>query len=468
MLLTITTTHQPATDLGYLLHKNPDRCHPYELSVGRAFVFYPEQSKERCTAALLLDVDPIGLVRGWRGGAEALEQYVNDRPYVASSFMSVALSKVFRTAMTGRSKERPELALTPIPFEAHLPVLPCRGGEAFLRALFEPLGYEVEVAALPLDEKFPEWGQSRYLTVTLRKTGLLKDLLTHLYVLIPVLDDEKHYWVSDDEVEKLLRHGKDWLSAHPERERIADRYLKHRRRLARTALARLSEEDRPDPDAEAEDHLREEEVVEERIGLGEQRIGAVLAALKSCGATAVADLGCGDGRLLARLLDDRQFARILGMDVSYRAIERAHQRLHWDRMSPLKKERVSLIQGSLTYRDSRLSGYDAAVLMEVIEHMDLHRLAVFERVVFEFARPGHVIITTPNVEYNTNFERLPAGEFRHGDHRFEWNRSEFQAWARSTAERFLYDVRFLPVGADYPDVGPPTQMAVFSRDGTKR
>lgn len=465
MLLTITTTHEPATDLGFLLHKNPRKMHPFEFSFGPAFVFYPDQTKEKCTAALLLDVDPVGLVRGWRGGGEALEQYVNDRPYVASSFLSVALSKIFRTAMTGRSKERAELALTPIPLQARLAVLPSRGGEAFLRSLFEPLGYEVEAEGLALDEKFPEWGESRYFTVTISKTTLLKDLLTHLYVLIPVLDDEKHYWVSDDEVEKLLRHGKDWLAGHPERERIAERYLKHRRGLARSALARLAEEDHADPDAEAEEHWREEEVIEERIGLAEQRIGAVLAALKSGGATSVADLGCGDGRLLARLLDERSFDRILGMDVSYRAIERAHQRLHWDRMPPHKKERISLIQGSLMYRDARLSGYDAAVLMEVIEHMDVDRLAAFERVVFEFARPRHVIITTPNVEYNTKFERLPAGELRHRDHRFEWTRSQFQAWARTTAERFRYSVRFLPVGDHDAAAGPPTQMAVFSREG---
>jgi 3' terminal RNA ribose 2'-O-methyltransferase Hen1 len=451
-----------------LLHKNPARCHTSELSVGTAFVFYPEQNQERCTVALLLEIDPIGLVRGWRGGGEALEQYVNDRPYVASSFLSVALSKVFRTAMTGESKERPELASTPIPLEARLAVLPCRGGESFLRGLFEPLGYDVEAEGMALDEKFPEWGQSKYFTVNLRKTGLLKDLLTHLYVLIPVLDDEKHYWVSDDEVEKLLRHGKDWLAGHPERERIADRYLKHRSRLARSALARLLEEEQPDADVVAEDQSREEAVVEEQIGLAEQRIGAVLSALKSCGATSVADLGCGDGRLLVQLLAERSFERILGMDVSYRTIERAHQRLHWDQMPPRKKERISLIQGSLTYRDSRLSGYDAAVLMEVIEHMDVDRLTAFGRVVFEFARPGAVIVTTPNVEYNVKFEGLPTGEMRHRDHRFEWTRAEFQAWAQGAANLFAYGVRFVPVGPDDPGVGSPTQMAVFNRDGGGR
>src|SRR5262245_11106948 len=106
MLLTITTTHSPATDLGYLLHKNPARTHTFDLSFGQAHIFYPEVGEERCTAALLLDIDPVGLVRGRRGPAGEggmLEQYVNDRPYVASSFLSVAISQVFGTAMSGRS-----------------------------------------------------------------------------------------------------------------------------------------------------------------------------------------------------------------------------------------------------------------------------------------------------------------------------------------------------------------------------
>ena len=467
MLLTITTTHKPATDLGYLLHKNPGRRHDFDFPFGRAYVFYPEATRNRCTAALLLDVDPVGLVRRASKGDQAMDHYVNDRPYAASSFMSVALSRVYRTAMTGRSKERPDVATTPIPLEAKLAVLPCRGGESFLRSLFEPLGYVVGAESHPLDEKFPEWGASRYFTVALKKVAILSDLLTHLYVLIPVLDDDKHYWVGEDEVQKLLRHGQSWLSTHPERERIVERYLRHRRRLARRALAQLLEEDQHDPDAEEEQHEREEEEVEERIGLSEQRIGAVLAVLRSNGARKVADLGCGCGRLLQRLLDDASFERVLGMDVSYRALEAAQRRLRWDKLAPRKKARVTLTQGSLTYRDSRLAGFDAAVLLEVIEHLDEARLRSFERVLFEFAQPRMVVMTTPNVEYNVRFEGLPAGKMRHRDHRFEWTRERFEAWAREVAGRHRYTPRFLPVGSVDAEVGPPTQMAVFERTDSR-
>jgi 3' terminal RNA ribose 2'-O-methyltransferase Hen1 len=465
MLLTITTTHKPATDLGYLLHKNPGRRHDFEFPFGRAYVFYPDATRNRCTAALLLDVDPVGLVRGAGKGEHAMDHYVNDRSYAASSFLSVALSRVYRTAMSGRSKDRQELATTPIPLIAKVAALPCRAGEAFLRSLFEPLGYSVEAKEHQLDPNFPDWGASRYFTVTLTKEAVLRDLLTHLYVLIPVLDDDKHYWVGEDEVQKLLRHGQAWLSTHPERERIVERYLRHRRRLARQALAQLLEEDQQDPDAEEEVHGREEEEVEERIGLSEQRIGAVLAVLRGIGARSVADLGCGTGRLLQRLLDDTSFEQVLGMDVSYRALEAAQRRLRWDKLPLRKKARISLIQGSLTYRDSRLAGFDAAVLLEVIEHLDEARLRSFERVVFEFARPRTAVLTTPNVEYNVRFEGLPAGKMRHRDHRFEWTRAQFEAWANGVAGRHGYAARFLPVGPVDSDVGPPTQMAVLAQAG---
>src|SRR6476659_9411270 len=128
MLLTITTTHQPATDLGYLLHKNPERLHSFELSFGKAHVFYPEAAPDRCTAALLLDVDPVGLVRnrkGPSGEGGTLDQYVNDRPYVASSFLSVAIARVLGSALAGRSKGRPELTEVRMPLEAKISVLPC-------------------------------------------------------------------------------------------------------------------------------------------------------------------------------------------------------------------------------------------------------------------------------------------------------------------------------------------------------
>lgn len=467
MLLAISTTHQPATDLGYLLHKNPSRVHEANFGFGKATLVYSESNVERTTASLLVDVDPIALVRNRKGGPSgndfALAQYVNDRPYAASSFLSAAIGKMFSTAMSGRSKERPELAGQSIPLEVSLPVLPCRGGEALLRRLFEPLGYSVEATEIELDPTFPEWGQSRYLRVTLSATLKLSDLLEHLYVLIPVLDDDKHYWVGQDEVEKLLRRGGEWLGGHPDKELITHRYLRHDRLLSREALSRLLDDETNDPDEVESAHNQEEERVEAVVSLNEQRLAAVEKALLDLDAKRVLDLGCGEAKLIKRLLENGRFDRIVGMDVSYRSLEIAQRRLHFDNMAPRQRQRVDLLHGSLTYRDRRLEGFDAAALVEVIEHLDEPRLAALERSVFSYARPRAVLVTTPNSEYNVNFDRLPAGQMRHHDHRFEWTRGEFRDWASRIAVKYDYRVNFRDIGPVDDVHGSPTQMAVFER-----
>ncbi len=470
MLLTLTTTgtaDAPATDLGYLLHKNPARPQAFTLAFGTAHVFYPEATADRCTAALRVVVDPVRLVRrggGPAGDGFALQQYVNDRPYAASSLLSVAIAQVFSSALSGTSRERPELVGVARPLVARLPAVPCRGGEGLLRQLFEPLGYAVSAIHLPLDERFPDWGEGPYFAVELSAAVPLHLLLSHLYVLVPVLDNDKHYWIGEDEVDKLLRHGDTWLAGHPAKEQIVRRYLKHRRHLADAALARLIDSDPQTVEEADEQHATEEEQVERRISLNEHRHNTVLAELKAAGARSVLDLGCSTGNLLRRLAAERQFDSIVGVDVSHRALEVAADKLHLDGMSERQRARLQLRHSSLTYRDAALSGFDAAAVVEVIEHLDAPRLAAFERVLLEFARPATVVVTTPNVEYNVRFETLPAGRFRHKDHRFEWTRAEFAAWANRAAERFGYAVRFGPVGPEDPDVGPATQMAVFTRE----
>jgi 3' terminal RNA ribose 2'-O-methyltransferase Hen1 len=464
MLLTITTTHRPAQDLGYLLHKHLERFQSFDLSFGKAHVFYPEVSPEQCTACLLLDVDPVGLVRGKNPEQSfLLAQYVNDRPYAATSFLSVAISQVYGSALQGRCQDRPELVATPIPLSARIDVLPVRGGERFLRAVFEPLGYAVEAVRYPLDERFPEWGESPYYAVTVRGTVTLSDLLTHLYVLTPVFDNQKHYFVGEDEMEKLLAKGAGWLARHPEKEEITRRYLKYRPNLFREALARLVQEESPLEADEGRPVESAEEVLETPLSLNDQRLGAVVAALRASGARRVLDLGCGEGKLIQELLKEKQLEQVVGLDVSVRSLEVAQRRLNLDRMPAPQAERVRLIHGSLMYRDRRLEGFDAAAVVEVVEHLDPPRLSAFERVLFEFARPRTVVLTTPNREYNATWEALRAGQFRHPDHRFEWTRQEFQDWASGIAGRFGYAVRFLPVGAEYPTLGPPTQMGIFER-----
>ena len=464
MLLTIETTHQPATDLGYLLHKNPSRVQTFELSAGIGRVFYTEASERQCRAVLQVELDPIALVRGRRGSADGglLDQYVNDRPYAANSFLAVAIAQVYGSALNGHSAERPELAETPIPLRATVPALPSRGGEAQLDRLFSPLGYTVEATRLLLEPERPDWGASAYHDVTISGVVRLQDLLRHLYVLIPVLDDDKHYWIGKDEIDKLLKRGEGWLSAHPAREFIAERYLKRQRHLTREALERLSDE-MLDPDAQEAEQAAEEADVEKPLRLSEERIASVVSALRTLGAKRVLDLGCGEGQLIQALLKDPQFSLVAGVDVSVRSLEIAARRLRLKEMHETLRSRVQLLHGSLVYRDARLAGFDAAAVIEVVEHLDPSRLASFERVVFDHAHPAAVLVTTPNREYNDRFPFLPAGHLRHRDHRFEWTRAEFERWADQVARAHGYATRLLPIGREDPEVGSPTQMAIFTR-----
>jgi 3' terminal RNA ribose 2'-O-methyltransferase Hen1 len=481
MFLSITTTHSPATDLGYLLHKNPSHAQELPLSFGAAHMFYSEVSEARCTFNLVLDIDPVALVRG-KGGPNSglLDQYVNDRPYAASSFLSVAIAKTLRTALNGRSDERPELVGTAIPLEAVITPLPVRGDPGLIAELFAPLGYDIDTETIPLDPNWPDWGDSSYVTLRLNATCRLADLLNHLYVLIPVLDLKKHYYIDAAEIEKLLAKGGEWLPAHPARELIARRYLRRRRSLANQAITRLAEADLipvedealeddveavpPDPDEVVETKKNAaEEALEKPLRLHELRLNAVIEILKAAGARRVADLGCGSGKLLKKLMAERQFTDIVGVDVGIRDLEAAARRLKLDRLPERQRSRIKLLQGALTYRDDRITGYDAAALVEVIEHIDPDRLPSVERVIFECAAPALVVVTTPNREYNAMFEGMASGQLRHADHRFEWTRAEFQDWVDSVTQRFAYTARIEPLGEVDTALGPPSQMAIFER-----
>jgi 3' terminal RNA ribose 2'-O-methyltransferase Hen1 len=461
MFLSIATTYRPATDLGYLLHKHPERMHETELGFGKAYVFYPQATDTRCEAVLVLDIDPIGLVRGKGSSEGLLDQYVNDRPYAASSFLSVGLARSLRTAMGGTSKERPDLAQLAIPLEATIAPLPARGGEKLVRELFEPLGWQVHVESC--EGASSQTGQgSRYVTLRLTGEARLSALLNHLYVLIPVLDDDKHYWVGEDEIAKLLSRGEGWLDVHPAKTLIVERYLKHRRVLANLALARLA------PEAESDENAPErrdapEDALERPIRLNDARMDAVVEALRASGAKTIADLGCGEGKLLMRLVRERWAEKLIGVDASARELERAARKLKLHESGGPPEGRVTLLHGALTYRDKRIAGIDAAALVEVIEHLDPNRLPSLERALFREARPATVVVTTPNAEYNALFPKMPAGAMRHPDHRFEWTREQFGEWVRGIEAAFGYRAALHDIGVVHDAFSAPTQMVVFTR-----
>ena len=467
MLLTITTTHRPATDLGYLLVKHPQKVQEYELAFGKAHVFYPTVTEERCTAALLVEIEPMKLVRG--AGA-VLTDYVNDRPYAATSLLSAAIAKVLGSALSGRCKDRPELVTTAMPLEAKITAVPCRPNDESITRLFEPLGYQVETTAGPTTSK--DYG---YRNVTLRATTSVRELLTHIYVLASVFDSRKHYWVGDAEVENILAKGKGWLEDHPERNRIVHRFLGHRRNLANTAISQLKEKETPavNDEVQGENEPIDAEKAneakaaarkgEKRKTLHEQRIEAVVATLKANGSNRVVDLGCGEGVLIHALLKDPQFQEIVGVDVSTQRLTVAERKLKLKRAPEAVRKRVRLFQSALTYRDRRLKGYDACCAVEVIEHIEPERIRAFEDAIFTAARPQLVVVTTPNREYNANYEGLTKNQLRHGDHRFEWTREEFNAWAADAAERNGYTVEISGVGEPDPEYGSSSQMGVFKR-----
>ncbi|HCA41863.1 MAG TPA: 3' terminal RNA ribose 2'-O-methyltransferase Hen1 [Bacteroidetes bacterium] len=463
MILSISTSHKPTSDLGYIFHKHPDKFQSFNFSAGKYHIFYPELNNDKATICLLLDIDPIEIVKILRNNTPdgfPLGDYVNDRPYVASSFMSVAIAKGFSSAIKGKCKEKPELVNTKLPFEVFITSLPSpKGGEILIRKLFEPLGYQLEIERQTLDLKFPEWGMSKYYNVKLKNTLTTKELLSHLYLLIPVLDFDKHYFISDDEIEKLIDKGTTWLNIHPEKEQIIRRYLINLNSLTSKALERISDNEILNNETEK---ISIKDVTEQKKEtLHIKRINTVVDKLIESGAKTILDLGCGEGKLIKQLLKHKQFNKITGMDVSYNELLKAKERLNYNDLPPKQKERINLIHGSLTYRDKRLEGYDAAALIEVIEHLELSRLKSMERVLFEFAKPKLIIITTPNKEYNSIWEKLDSIDMRHKDHRFEWTRSEFLNWSINISKTYNYNSEIFPIGEEIENIGAPTQMAIF-------
>jgi 3' terminal RNA ribose 2'-O-methyltransferase Hen1 len=462
MYLSVATTHRPAADLGYLLAKHPDRWHESALPFGKAHLFYPVVSDARCEAVLILDVDPVGLVRG-RGPAGGLEdQYVNDRPYAASSLLSVAMNKMLRSAMAGSSRDRQELADSALPLEARVVPLPARGGERLAHELFAPLGWSVDT--MPVAG--PDGSRSRYVDLRLSGYGKLAALLNQLYVLVPVLDDDKHYWVGDDEVRKLLDKGAGWLDAHPLKDLIVRRYLVHRRTLARSALARLAPEaaeEEADTEAPASRRGASEIALEAPIRLHDIRLDSVVSLLRDASVASVADLGCGEGKLLSRLVKEPWAKRIFGVDAAARDLDFAAKRLKMGVPGGPRDGRVTLLHGALTYRDRRWAEAEAAALVEVIEHLDPERLPALERVVFGDAKLKVIVVTTPNADYNVLFTNLAPGTLRHADHRFEWTREQFRGWAARIEERFGYVATFEDIGPVHETFGAPTQSVVFTR-----
>lgn len=457
MFLSLSITRSPATDLGFLLHKHPDRLQEFTVPTGVARVFYPVAEDANCTMCFWVDVDTVKLAKG-RGVQHsfALGQYVNDRPYAASSLLASALAKVFSSALKGQCRERPELVTEPFDVTVTLPTLPDNMGGELTRRLWEPLGWQVNVTSPLLDEEWPQWGQAPYVHAEFTGRHTIQSVLQQLYVLLPVADDAKHYWVDQGEVTKLVQYGGDWLPNHPEQQLITRRYLAHQATLARSAESLISQMELADTPPPAPT-----QPVPEPLRVA--RTNAIVAQLKQFHVKHVLDLGCGEGNLVRTLLESGGFTKIVGADVSARELDRATSHLKLRDLPESQADIVSLIQASVTYDDDRFAEADAIVLQEVVEHIDPERLPTVERVIFGHAKPKVVVLTTPNQEYNTEYAGLAPGEVRHSDHRFEWTRTQCQQWAEHVANNYGYQVQQQGVGEERPQVGCPTTMVTFTR-----
>lgn len=462
--------NSPATDLGYLLHKHPDRVQSFATTQGEATVFYPVADADKCRAVLRVDGTDARV-----DSHTDIDRHVNTIPYAASTRLVVALGKVFGDALAGRCTARPELVDHVWDVSVLIPSVPVRG-TLTPADVFEPLGWSVTARAEPLTPT--EWGDSDFVTLTLSGRFTVRDSLRHIAIALPALAGDKHYFVDDDDIDKLLRHGEGWLETHPRRDSIVRGYLKNLGALARDALTRLDpastcDEESADQDLHDQDlHDREFRVgdlqgedfgddmaADRRMAVGRrplaaERIEAVAGMVRALGARSVLDVGCGEGRLLGTLSADGVFARLAGVDVSTDELGSATKRLE-------RRRGIELWQSSLLYTDARCRGFDVVVLMEVIEHIDRGRLPVAVDSVFETMQPGAVIVTTPNSEYNPVYGITDG--FRHPDHRFEFTRDEFESWCRGVAADHSYTVTTSGIGQVSDDVGTPTQCAVFRR-----
>jgi SAM-dependent methyltransferase len=403
MLLTLRTPEVRAGGFARLLRHGTEAVHAFDLPGGRAHLFRPSAEE----VAVMLELDPVT-----PGARPSFRGYT---AYSAPEILGSALGRFFASALADEDD-------VPQAVEVRVSVLPCTAGEAVFSRIFAPLGYAVHATRRPLDPEQPRAGQGWLYVVALSGRQRLRDVLLHLRILLPFFSTDGLLRESGAGAMELWAEGRPWLETHPEREML------ERRLLGRA----------PPPE------------------LHDRRHEAVLAALKESGARRVLDLGCGTGPLLRRLLDEPQFDEVVGVEVERGALAQAAARL-----PPGGRGRV--LHGSLAYRDARLAGFDAAAIVEVIEHLDPPQLAAFEGVVWETARPATVVVTTPNAEYNTLFEYHRNGRLRHPDHRFEWTRAEFRAWAEGVSTRHGYGVRFGAAGPEDARVGPLTQMAVFGR-----
>lgn len=458
MQLAIKATGEGAKMLSFLLSKNPQNLYDRMEKGYRVRLTYTVFSDSEVEALIFVTPDPVELVKNSPDTYE-ITQYINDREFVVSSIFCSNTRSALGTALNGRPKEEYldwakhafQLTIGFGPVATDLP-------DAAIKNLFEPLGYQTEIERGRADYNFQFKERSSARFINLQSKVTLQNALQHLFVLIPVLDDYRHYFIDEREIEKLERYGEGWLADHPLKELIIKRTLRFRELIDQMVLNShqtelINEAVTPEPNISSQPVVRLNKLRYQRL----VKIIEDLAARES-----IVDFGAGEGKLSVRLGFIPGVKEILAVEPTEKEQLRALKRFSEasrkdDFIAPTP------VWGSLFYYDEQLCGKDVMILSEVIEHIDESRLPRVMDTILGSYKPQVLLITTPNAEYNPVYQ-MEEG-IRHKDHRFEWSRAEFAEWTYCLARNYAYEVQIDGIGEEAEGYGHPSQLAILTRQG---
>jgi len=424
MQLSIYTKNPHARAISHLLAKNPATVYERQVKGHAVRFVYHKMTDDELYASIFVTPDSLALVKD--NEAFDITHYINDREFAVSTIFLSLIRSALGTALNGKPKEEYiQFAAMDFPFTFEFGPISSRLTDEEIRNIWEPLGYEVTINTMT-DAK-----RARFLTLT--NTITLKKALQQIFILIPVMDDYKHYFIDEAERERLENYGEGWLETHPMREFIYKKALRFKQLY-------MSEE--------------ENEQKVNKPSLNTRRYETIADAVTALKPKTVIDMGAGEGKLSMLLAQIDSITNLYSVDPSNHALARMQKRFADQQFAaaPIIK------WGSLYYEDKEFTEADVFILCEVIEHIDEERLPQIMHLITQNYTPKHLIITTPNAEYNTVYE---LEVMRHDDHRFEWDRKQFEAWCKAVAPN--YDLQFEGIGSVHEQYGAPTQMCIMTR-----
>ncbi|MCK1992095.1 3' terminal RNA ribose 2'-O-methyltransferase Hen1 [Peribacillus muralis] len=445
MQLTINASGNNVKAISYLLSKNPNNLYERKHKGHVVRLFYSTFTETEMEATIFVTPDPIELVKNTANSYD-ITHYINDREFAVSSIFCSLIRSALGTALNGQPKEEhAEWVNHPFSFQFDFGPVVSTLSDNQLRELFEPIGYEVSITRPDIQYSFDMKDRSSTRTVSLKGLKTLQEGLRHLFVLIPVIDNYKHYYIDEKEIDKLERYGEGWLDDHPMRDFI------YRQSLRFKEVYSIVENKKPE---------MKKDDKESKVRLNDLRYEKIFDTVSQMHPSSVVDFGSGEGKLSVRLGFIEGVKEILAVEPSQSATLKALGR--FDKVKDKEKFVIPKpLWGSLFYYDEELKNKDVIILCEVIEHIDEHRLPKVMDTILQDYQPRALILTTPNREYNEVYDMEDA--LRHNDHRFEWTRAEFQQWCTARNHDDSYDLRFEGIGEEHVTQGCPTQMCVFER-----